>query len=123
MKKVKILCAFANPQKTVPLQLDKEKKLIREAINYSKNKNKIKLTIIDADTIHDFRRALLDDDFQIVHVSSHGTNSGLILADEFGHPHQIPQHALAELLSDYKSIECLVLNACYSVSQAALIDR
>lgn len=121
MKKIEVLILFANPRKTVPMQLERERELIAEAISRSKHKRKIKLSFIEAATVHDLRQALLDTDFQIVHFSSHGTDSGLILENESGEPHRIPQEALAELLKEFKSIECIILNACYSVSQGSLI--
>lgn len=122
MKKIKVLILLANPQNTFPLRLQREREIIEEAISRSKHKNKFKLTFIEASTIHDLRQALLDADFQIIHFSAHGTGSGLILENNAGEPHQIPQEALAELLADYKTIECVVLNACYSVSQASFIS-
>lgn len=121
MEKIEVLILFANPKTTIPLQLTHEQEIIYAAIFRSKYKRKFKLTFIEASTIHDLRRALLKSDFQIVHFSAHGTNSGLILEDERGEPHQIPPEALAELLKGYKSIECVILNACYAVSQGALI--
>lgn len=122
MKKIKVLILFANPKRTLPLQLSLEEEIIRTAIELSKHKRKIQLTFVVASTVHDLRRALLNDDFQIVHFSGHGTGLGIILEDQWGEPHQVPQEALAKLLEDYKSIKCVILNACYSVSQALLIS-
>lgn len=122
MKKIKALFLLANPKKTRPLQLQREKEIILEAIKRAKHKRKIEFTFVEASTVHDLRLALLNEDFQLIHFSAHGTSLGLILEDELGEPHQIPQEALADLLEDYKSIECVVLNACYSAAQANFIS-
>lgn len=122
MKKIKTLILLANPNNTLPLQLAQEEALIRAASARFKHKGKIKLTFMEAATVHDLRQALLEDDFQIVHFSGHGTESGLILEDEFGEPYRVPQAALASLLKEHQSIECVILNACYSISQAELIS-
>lgn len=122
MLEKKVLIVFANPQNTMSLNLSKEKKVICEAIKKSKHGKKIKLTCLETSTIHDFRRALLNQDYEIVHIASHGNHAGLILEDEFGKPHKIPQKAFTDLLHQYKKIECVILNACYSFKQGQLIS-
>ena len=63
--------------------------------------------------MHDFRRALLDEEFRIFHISGHETGSGLVLEDEMGGKYVVPQQALGELFSAYSPpIECVILNAC-----------
>lgn len=121
MKRKKLLVVFANPEQTVPLELSKEREAILEAIDNAKFEGKIKPTFIEASTVHDLRRALLKEDYQIVHFSLHGTNSGLIFQDAAGEPHQVSPTALADLLKEFPPIECVVLNACHSLSQAYLI--
>ena len=94
------------------------------------------------------QRALLDYRPQIVHFSGHGvgqaahhlatkdardisidypeptTKSGLVLEDSTGQP-RLSQHsvlsALFELFAD--SVECVLLNACYSKQQAQAIAQ
>jgi hypothetical protein len=117
---IRILILFANPKKTSVLQTEMEEEVILDSLNLSKYKRKLKLTIVKASTIHDLRRKLLNDDFQIVQISSHGTEQGLILENNEGEPHLVPTAALAELLGKYKSLECLILNACHSISQGIL---
>jgi hypothetical protein len=76
------------------------------------------LTVRHAVTVDDVRRALLDDDFQMVHFSGHGTENGLVLEDHSGRLHVPPMRAVADLLAEYSPpLECVLLNACYSVSQ------
>src|SRR5947209_12290457 len=50
--------------------------------------------------------------------SGHGTGTGLAFEDSSGKLYGPPQKALSELLADFSPpIRCLLLNACYSVSQ------
>jgi len=117
VKKIKALILFANPRKTPPLQISKEKKIIEDALNLSKYKSKLKVTFVTASTIHDLRRNLLNEKYNIVQISGHGTPEGLILETEDGEPHIIEPQALANLLQKHKSLECLIFNACHSISQ------
>lgn len=119
--KINVLVVFANPRGTDPLRLGTEDRVIREAIKLSRYRENISLTIQHASTVHDLRRALLENEFQIVHISGHGTGSGLVLEDEMGGKYVVPQQALGELLSAYSPpIDCALLNACYSISQGQL---
>ena len=117
----KVLVVFANPRGTSPLRLGSEDRVIRESVKLSHYRENISLTIHHATTVHDLRRALLDEEFQIIHISGHGTGSGLVLEDDLGGKYVIPQQALAELFKAYSPpIECVILNACYSISQGQL---
>ena len=102
--KTKVLVIFANPRGTDPLRLGAEDRVIRESIKLSRYRENISLTIHHATTVHDLRRALLDEEFQIVHISGHGTGSGLVLEDELGGKYVVPQQALGELFRAYLSL-------------------
>jgi len=115
---MKILIVFANPRGTSALRLGEEDRTIQECIRRSKNRDNLTLTIHHAATIDDVRRALLDDEYEIVHFSGHGTGTGLALEDKAGQLFIPPQQALADLLAEFSPpIKCLLLNACYSMSQ------
>lgn len=121
--KIKVLVIFANPRNTDPLRLSTEDRAIHEAIQLSPHRDRISITTRHAATIHDLRRSLLAGEFQLVHISGHGDEEGLILEDEIGKPHFIPQAALADLLRAYSPpLECVILNACYSISQGKLMS-
>jgi len=124
--KTNILVVFANPRGSSPLRLDSEDHAIHEAIRRSKYRDSIRLTPCHAATVHDLRRALLDDDFRIVHISGHGTGRGLILEDGSGRMYVVPQQALADLFQAYSlpagPLECVILNSCYSFSQGKLVS-
>lgn len=120
---IRVLIVFANPRGTDPLRLGREDKIILESIRLSQYRDRISITRCHAATVHDIRRALLDDEFHIVHISSHGSETGLILEDELGEKYAVPQQALAEFFQAYSPpLECVLLNACYSTAQGNLIS-
>jgi len=119
-----VLVVFANPHGTSPLRLSEEDRAITESIRRSRQRDAITLTKCHAATVHDLSRALLDEEFRIVHISGHGTHSGLVLEENDGSRFVVPQAALAKTFSAYASpngpLECVILNACYSVSTGTL---
>jgi CHAT domain len=115
---MKVLVVFANPRGTNPLRLGEEDRMIQECIRRSKNRDNIQLIIKQAVTVDDVRRALLDDDFYIIHFSGHGTGTGLAFEDNFGRLYVPPRDAIADLLAEFSPpLQCSLLNACYSTSQ------
>jgi len=119
--KVNVLVILANPKGTSPLRLGAEDRAIRQSIRLSRYRDNISLTIIHAATVHDLRRALLDQEFHIVHISGHGGEDGLILEDDLGQRYTVPPQALADLFRAYSPpIRCVILNACYSIAQGQL---
>lgn len=117
----KVLVLFANPRGSNPIRLGEEDRKIQECIRRGKHRDDIHLSIKHAVTIEDVSRALLDDDFEIVQFSGHGTGAGLAFEDELGRVYVPPREALANLLSDFSPpLTCALLNACYSTSQGAL---
>ncbi|MEM6403767.1 MAG: CHAT domain-containing protein, partial [Cyanobacteria bacterium P01_D01_bin.116] len=73
----------------------------------------------------DVYQALLDFKPQIVHFSGHGSgNDGLALEDEDGNLKLVDNLALAKLFELFSTtVECVVLNACYSEVQAIAIAK
>ena len=114
-----ILFVAANPTGTDPLRLDRELRLIREAIERSRGRDHLRLDIRTAATVHDLRRALLDTRYDVVHVCGHGEKEGLVLEDDRGESVQVPAKAVARLLSRYApptgGLRCVVLNACWTL--------
>jgi hypothetical protein len=123
VSKVKVLVVFANPRTTNPLRLGTEDRAIQQAIRRSRYRDNIEVTRCHAATIHDVRQSLLDEAFQVVHISGHGSNNGLVLEDDLGNEKVIPQKALAALFKVYSPpLQCVILNACYSISQGKLVS-
>lgn len=118
-----VLLVFANPQDSDQLRLGAEERVIRESIRRSANRDNIALKSLTAATPHDLRRALLDENFDVVQISGHGSGRGLLFEDERGAVHLLRQEVLADLFEPYTdTLKCVVLNACYSVSQGELIS-
>lgn len=120
---INVLVVFSNPHGTDPLRLQTEERVIRESIALSQNRKNITLTTCPAATIHDLSRALLNGSFQVIQISGHGSGSGLILETEQGGQYLVHEPTLAELFQEYSSTtQCVILNACYSISQGSLIS-
>lgn len=121
--RINILLVFASPRGADPLRLGAEDRVIRECIERSALRDRIKLDILHASTIHDVRRAMLKKDYDVVHFSGHGTGHELVFEDTRGRPQVVPPEALAEFLSSYSPpISCVVLNACDSIAQGELLS-
>jgi hypothetical protein len=121
----KILILAANPKDTSPLRLDEEVRDIGEGLRRSAKRDQFDLEQRWATRPRDLRRALLEVSPQIVHFSGHGSHhEGLILEDEIGQTKSVSASALAGLFKLFSDqIECVLLNACYSASQAEAISQ
>ena len=123
MDKVKVLAIFANPKGSSSLRLGAEDRVIHECLSLGKYREKVMLHVIHAATIHDVRRALLQEDYDIIQFSGHGTGKGLAFETRLGEGHLIPQEAFATFISAYSPpVRCAILNACYSREQGRLLS-
>lgn len=143
-----ILVLAANPKGTTPLRLGEEVRSLQRGLERSQYRDRFVLQERWAVTAMDMRRALLDCQPQIVHFSGHGvgiedggkelpsnrklsvvSNSstepeGLMVEDETGQPKLVSAEAIASLFALFSDqIECVVLNACYSETQAKAIAQ
>lgn len=121
----KILLLAANPKDTTRLRLDEELRDIEAAFQRSRRRNQIKLKKESAVGVGEMRRALLDFRPNIVHFSGHGSGEpGIYLEDAVGKAHAVTADALADFFKLFAdTVECVVLNACYSAEQAEAIAR
>ncbi len=111
----RVLVVLANPHETDLLRLMAEERTIRECFALSHGQDELLGRVLPASTIHDVRRALLGDAYQVIHFSGHGTGRGLVLEDDRGQARIVQYGALAELLAAHSPpLECAVLNACYT---------
>lgn len=120
----KILILSANPKDTTRLRLDEEVREIEEGLQRSKNRGQFIIQPKLAVRLRDLRRAMLDNEPQIVHFCGHGEIDGLMVEDDHGNAILINPDALAglfELFTD--KVECALLNACYSEAQADAINK
>lgn len=143
-----ILVLAANPKGTPALRLEEEVRSLQMGLERSRYRDRFLLKQRWAVTARDMRRALLDDQPQIVHFSGHGVGTedsdpqefsarkatvvtdstvepeGLMLEDEIGQPKLVSGEALSSLFALFSNqVECVVLNACYSEVQARAIAQ
>ncbi|WP_088889790.1 tetratricopeptide repeat protein [Leptolyngbya ohadii] len=143
-----ILFLAAQPSSTARLRLDEEIREIEAGLQRSRYRDRFRLKQQWAVRSRDLQRAMLDYRPQIVHFSGHGVGQttaqeeqssegtrklvpfdpvevfeeGLIFEDQSGQPQLVTTEALAALFELFReSVECVVLNACYSERQAQAI--
>lgn len=121
----KILFLAANPTDTGRLRLDKEVREVAEGLKRSNARERLELIPKFALKVEDLRRSLLDHSPAIVHFAGHtGGADGILTEDDQGTAYEVPHDALADLFSLCAGhVECVVLNACYSESQATAIAQ
>lgn len=120
-----ILILAANPADTSRLRLDEEVREIENGLRLASRRDDFVLRQIWAPRPADVRRAVLETRPSIVHFCGHESgNDGLAFEDQTGASKLVSADALSgfvTLLSD--TVECVVLNACYSAVQAAAIAK
>lgn len=122
MKK-KILILTANPKDTDELRLGEEAREIAEGLELAQQRDNFEIITRWATRPADLQRALMKFKPAIVHFSGHGIGEqGLALEDNSGNLKLVSTEALSELFELFSSsVECVVLNACYSEVQAEAI--
>lgn len=117
---IKILFLASNPIDTVRLQLTAEVREIDQALLKVSYRHRFELENHSAVRMSDLQELLLRYKPSIVHFSGHGSLQGeIIVQDDVGNRSPVPMRALSKLFSILKNnIRCVVLNACYSETQA-----
>lgn len=125
MKPIRILFLAANPKDTPQIRISEEIRTIDERLRTTALGHHFELNQCWAVRAADLPEALLRYKPNIVHFSGHGSASGqIILEDKSGMTQPVSSQALSDLfqiLTD--EVQCVVLNACYSESQARAIAR
>jgi hypothetical protein len=120
-----ILILAANPRDTTPLRLDQEVREIANGLQRATRRDDFVLEQKWAVRPVDVRRAMLDLKPNIVHFCGHGAGrEGLAFEDEDGLAKLVDAETLDgffELFAD--TVECVILNACYSEAQAEAITK
>ncbi|QSJ20126.1 CHAT domain-containing protein [Nostoc sp. UHCC 0702] len=118
----KILILAAIPH---GLRLDKEILEIESAIRRAANRDLFEIKVITAVRPQDIRRAIAEEQPQIVHFCGHGLPDGsLLLEDDGGNNKPVTPESLASLFklhADY--VKCVLLNACHSEQLAMTISQ
>ncbi|MBD2770977.1 CHAT domain-containing protein [Iningainema tapete] len=120
MQKILILTAIPHG-----LRLDEEIREIEEAIRRATNRDLFEIKVRTAVRPADIRRAIAEEQPQIVHFCGHGEKDGsLLLEDDGGNNKPVAPSGLASLFklhADY--VKCVLLNACYSQKPAVAISQ
>lgn len=124
MFEMKILLVCANPKGSDQLRSGEEDRVLRESIRLSRHRESLNIDTLNAATVDDLRRALLDaqamkNAYDIVHFSGHGTNRGLLFEDSNGQEFVPESGALAKILAA-RGVKVALFNACYSLSAGQL---
>ncbi len=119
-----ILMLAANPKNSVSLRLQEEERDIKERLRLAGYGTEPIKTAV-AVRPRDIQQAMLDFKPQIIHFSGHGADEdGLVFEDIDGQFKLIGGEDLADLFDLFSDrIECVVLNACYSETQAEAIRQ
>lgn len=123
-KDMKVLFLAANPLTSSRLSLDEEARAIEEKIRDAKHRDAVVMRTRWAVRPNDLQQALLEDDPCVVHFSGHGGGAvGIAMhSSDQEKEHLVSAEALADLFRVLKgNIRVVVLNACYSESQAKAI--
>jgi hypothetical protein len=123
MSQIKILFLAADPSNESRLRLLQELRDIKEKLRLANERDRFLLESRESVRVGDITQALFDFDPQIVHFSGHGTSAGeLYFEDLLGKAQPVQADALGNLFELVaEKINCVVLNACYSETQAKII--
>lgn len=121
----KILILSVNPKNTDKLRLDEEVREIQIALKLATHRAGFEIVTQSALRVDDLRRTLLEHQPTIVHFCGHGAGThGLVLENNSGQMQLVSTESLARLFKSFQEdIECVLLNACYSETQAAAIHQ
>ena len=120
---IKILFLASNPERTAALKLDDEIRSISQKIRVSSYRDVLKLESLLAVRPDDLLQALNEHRPHVVHFSGHGSAAGeILLMDTNRQVKPVSAKALQRLFTTLKDdIRVVVLNACYSETQATAI--
>lgn len=118
-----ILILASNPQGTTVLNLSREIRDIQDGLKRSSDREEFKVEICLAVRPLDLRRAIIEIKPEIVHICGHGEGEkGLCFENDQGEIKLVSKEALSELFRiASQSVECVVINTCYSEVQAEAI--
>ncbi|HEX2205459.1 MAG TPA: CHAT domain-containing protein [Longimicrobium sp.] len=122
-ERVRILFLGANSTEK-PLDLEREVSRIEQDLRMARERDALELRHVGAVTIDTLMQEMLDRSPGIVHFSGHGVDEGIFLRDPLGNPRLVTGDALASLFALFAdTVKCVVLNACWSETQAHAIRR
>lgn len=121
---VSILFLAADPTDASRLRLGEEFREVQEKLRLAKLRDRFRLELPQLSVRPtDISQALLDLGPKIVHFSGHGASAGaLCFENQTGQTQLVQPDALAVLFEQFADqVNCVLLNACYSETQAKAI--
>jgi hypothetical protein len=124
MVATRILVLAANPSDMAKLHLAKELRKVQDVLALSAGRDQFEVISESAVRPEDLKRALLKYKPTIVHFSGHGMGDrGLVFENDAGRSKLVSATILARLFKLCPTVQCVVLNACYSEKQADAIAQ
>jgi hypothetical protein len=121
---IRILFLGASPIDEVRLRVDEEQRDIERGLRLATLRDQFELKSHWAITTKTLQQAILDENPTIVHFSGHGVTKGIAVEDSLGNSKLIENDAIGSLFELFAgNIKCVVLNSCYSESQAIEIAK
>lgn len=121
---IKILFLGASPIDEVRLRIDEELRDIEKGLKLATLRDQFELKSEWAITTKSLQQAMLDERPTIVHFSGHGDVNGIAVEDSIGNSKLVDNDAIGSLFELFsENIKCVVLNSCYSESQAREISK
>ncbi len=121
---IKILFLGASPVDEVRLRIDEELRDIENGLKLATLRDQFDLKSKWAVTNKTLQQAMLDENPTIVHFSGHGHTNGIAVEDSLGNSKLIDNDAIGSLFELFsEQTKCVVLNSCYSQSQAIEIAK
>ena len=120
-----ILFLSANPKSTTSLRFSEEVRDIADGLRKAQKRDMFKIETRFAVRPRDIGEAMLQTKPHFVHFSGHGGGQkGLVLEDNNGEFKLVSTEALSDLFRLFSdTVECVLLNACYSEIQAEAISQ
>lgn len=116
-KNVLMMCV--SPKDTNSLRLDQEARDLKEQLRLVENrKQDVNVNSVWAVRIDQVQMEILNNTPNVLHFSGHGDTGLLCFEDKDGNAAPVSAAAIAGLVKVSESIECVILNACYSESVA-----
>ena len=120
---LRILFLAANPNKKRAIPVGREYDLIKDAIQRSNYRDRINFVSKLDLTTYGLPSAINEHRPHILHFTAHGVEDGLWLSGHANWPELYSGEKQKNLIALFPSIECVILNACTTHLQAALIAK
>ena len=115
---LRILGMIANPSDLGPLDVDREKARVEQAVADLRARDLVEVHWLEGQTWQDLQKAMRGGPWHIFHFVGHGgfdagADEGLVaLVGENGRAQYLHATQLGRLLADHRSLRLVVLNAC-----------